>query len=48
MLIVLPSFLAGGFLVAQFVRIDRDPNHCPFIKAMAFSASTFFIKDTKP
>ena len=47
-IIFLPSFLAGGFLVAQLVRIDRDPSHWPFIKAMAFSASTFFIKDTKP
>ena len=45
---ILPSFLAGGFLVAQFVRMERDPSHCPFIRAMAFSASTFFMKDTKP
>ena len=44
----LPSFLAGGFLVAQFVRIDRDPSHWPFMSAIAFSASTFFMNDTKP
>ena len=46
---VLPSFLLeGGFLVAQFVRIDLDPSHWPFISAMAFSASTFLVKETKP
>ena len=46
---VLPSFLLeGGFLVAQFVRIDLDPSNLPFICAMAFSASTFLVKPTKP
>lgn len=30
---------AGGFRVAQFVRIGRDPSHCPFILLMAVSAS---------
>jgi hypothetical protein len=45
----LPSFLLeGGFLVAQFVRIDLDPSHWPFIRAMAFSASTFLVKETNP
>lgn len=44
-LIYLPSnFVAGGFLVAQFVRIEREPNHWPFIAVMAFSAS---CNDTK-
>ena len=45
---ILPSFLAGGFLVAQLVRMEREPSHCPFIRAIAFSASTFFMKDTNP
>lgn len=45
----LASFLLeGGFLVAQFVRIDLDPSHWPFIRAMAFSASTFLVKETNP
>ena len=44
-----PSFLfVGGFLVAQLVLIDLDPSHCPFMRVMAFSASTFLVKDTKP
>lgn len=33
------AFVAGGFLVAQFVLIDLDPNHCPFIAVIALSAS---------
>lgn len=33
------DFVAGGFLVAQFVRIDLDPSHCPFIAVIALSAS---------
>ena len=45
---ILPSFLAGGFLVAQLVRMEREPSHWPFIRAIAFSASTFFMKDTNP
>ena len=45
----LPSLLLeGGFRVAQFVRMDLDPSHWPFISAMAFSASTFLVKETKP
>ena len=45
----IPSFrLVGGFLVAQLVRIDLEPSHCPFMRAIAFSASTFFVKETKP
>jgi hypothetical protein len=40
--------LLGGFLVAQFVRMDLDPSHWPFIKAMAFSASTFLVNETNP
>lgn len=32
-------FGAGGFLEAQFVRIALLPIHCPFIPAIAFSAS---------
>lgn len=32
-------FGAGGFLVAQLVRICLPPNHCPPICWMAFSAS---------
>lgn len=35
----LPSFGAGGLRVAQLVRMARVPSHCPFIPAMAFSAS---------
>lgn len=36
----LPSVLVfGGFLMAQFVRIEREPNHWPFIAVMAVSAS---------
>lgn len=31
--------VAGGFLVAQFVLIDLDPNHWPFIAVIALSAS---------
>lgn len=31
--------LAGGFRVAQFVRIEREPSHCPFMAVMALSAS---------
>ena len=45
----IPSFrLVGGFRVAQLVRIDLEPSHCPFIRAIAFSASTFFVKETNP
>lgn len=33
------AFVAGGFLVAQFVLIDLEPNHCPFIAVIALSAS---------
>ena len=33
------AFVAGGFLVAQFVRIALDPSHCPFIAVIALSAS---------
>lgn len=33
------DFVAGGFLVAQFVRIDLEPSHCPFIACIALSAS---------
>lgn len=33
------ALLAGGFLVAQLVLIDLDPNHCPFIAVIALSAS---------
>lgn len=33
------AFVAGGFLVAQFVLMLRLPNHLPFIAAMALSAS---------
>ena len=47
--IYIPSFrLVGGFLVAQLVRIDLEPSHCPFIRAIAFSASTFFVNETNP
>jgi hypothetical protein len=35
----LPSFGAGGLRVAQLVRMALVPSHCPFIPAMAFSAS---------
>ena len=45
----IPSFrLVGGFRVAQLVRIDLEPSHCPFIRAIAFSASTFFVNETNP
>ena len=48
-IIYIPSFrLVGGFLVAQLVRIDLEPSHCPFIRAIAFSASTFFVNETNP
>lgn len=33
------AFVAGGFLVAQFVLIDLDPSHCPFMAVIALSAS---------
>lgn len=33
------ALVAGGFLVAQFVLMDLDPSHCPFMAAIAFSAS---------
>ena len=47
--IYIPSFrLVGGFLVAQLVRIDLEPSHCPFMRAIAFSASTFFVNETNP
>jgi hypothetical protein len=35
----LPSLGAGGLRVAQLVRMALVPSHCPFIPAMAFSAS---------
>lgn len=33
------ALVAGGFRVAQLVRIEREPNHCPFMAVMAVSAS---------
>jgi hypothetical protein len=36
---LLSAFVAGGFLVAQFVLIDLDPSHWPFIAIIALSAS---------
>lgn len=33
------AFVAGGFLVAQFVLIDLEPSHCPFMAVIALSAS---------
>lgn len=35
----LSALVAGGFRVAQFVRIEREPSHWPFIAVMAVSAS---------
>lgn len=33
------ALVAGGFRVAQLVRIEREPSHCPFMAVMAVSAS---------
>lgn len=33
------AFVAGGFRVAQLVRIAREPSHCPFMAVIAVSAS---------
>lgn len=37
----------GGFLVDQLVRMDLEPNHCPFMAWIAFSASAFLTNETK-
>jgi len=39
--------LAGGFRVAQFVRIEREPSHWPFMAVMALSASCGAIMKTE-
>jgi len=46
LMISLP-LLAGGFRVAQFVRIEREPSHWPFMAVMALSASCGAIMKTE-
>lgn len=41
------AFVAGGFLVAQFVLIDLEPSHCPFMAVIALSASCKREKNEK-
>lgn len=41
------KFTQLSSLTHQLVLMDREPNHCPFMACMAFSASAFFTNETK-